>query len=271
MSFRAKSRNPSLRSPAFLRPAFHWRFFSLLFRIVVSHGCSDAIRCHSIAFLSLLFHCPDFLSSAIPLLCTSRLFRFKSVQSCSVPALCLSQLFRFVSVPFHGLPFRGDALHSVPFRCDSMLFQCSSTRFPAIPLRIIAIPAQGSSPHFRLVACLSYADAIHRPSLPGRSTSALCKSSATRVSAIPRLISASFRFSAADPITTVLYLCDSLLCFPFATNSLAILMPCVSLLFHCFAVYTIPFQRNASLAMQFRRNTCLVYAIPYLSYAIPLH
>lgn len=154
---------------------------------------------------------------------------------------------------------------SFPFRCDSMLFQCSSTRFPAIPLRFRAFPAQGSSPHFRLVDCLSYADAIHRPSLPGRSTSALCKSVATNVGANPRLISASFRFSAADPITTVLYLCDSLLCFPFATNSLAIPLPSVS----AFALPLLCCQYN-SLAVP--SKTSLVYAIPtqcLAGYAIP--
>ena len=188
--------------------------------------------------------------------------------------LCLSRLFRFVSVPFHGLPFHRLALY---FISASQRFNAFPVQFNTFPSHSFAFQSNSSSKLFSSYPprCLSQLRRCDSPSISARSEH-ICAMQipCASVYAIPRLSSASFRFSAADPITTVLYLCYPPLCFAFATNSLAILMPCVSMLFLCSAVDAIPMlcqakqvwstqcQSNASLAMQFRRTPCLTYANP---------
>lgn len=203
-------------------------------------------------------------------------FPIRALRFCAVPKLFRSKHLRFVSVPFHGLPFRCQA-H--PLTSASLLFPADPVQFnafpshslawpiSAVPLLVCAIPSRCFPQLIRCDSPPSVATAYLFAAFPSRSKSELCKSNAELSWAIPRLISASFRFAPADPITTVLCLFNPVLCFAFATQTMQ--FRCVSMLIHSFAINSVPKQCPAGYAIPTQNLATLLRSLAVRNVAFP--
>lgn len=202
--------------------------------------------------LALLCRCFSMRFVAMPLLLTAPLCRRKSSLCFAVAPLSTAAASLLISSPF---AFRREA---APGRCFSPLLY--ALPLPRLALRYSALAFPSISIHCLSCSVHFCATALHCRAFPLRSVAELCLGYSNRCisiavlgfsrrliaiaalcNALPRLRLSTLFLAAPFPLSALLCLCSSQLCFSFAHQSSALPFPLSALLFLCNANLCIAF------------------------------